>query len=223
MKYIFIMLFVINSYFGSITSKIEPSFVCPAPNGKFQHHICSKYWHCANNIPHEVDCEKSLLWNDTYKVCDWPLNVICPTPITTLPTTTSTTTPPTTTSTTTLPPIISTKETTKQTPSTEELTNTEEVAVSEEETATEELITAESQPTQTTTTTIRTTTLQQENQCSGANHLHKIDDCTKFGWIYKNNSRIISCSRGLAWNHLTKRCDEHSLSQCLSGIYKINY
>jgi hypothetical protein len=73
------------------------------------------------------------------------------------------------------------------------------------------------------TTTTRTTTPQQENQCRGANHLHRVDDCTKFLWIYENNSRIISCSQGLAWNDLTKRCDEHSLFQCLSGIYAINY
>ncbi len=100
---------------------------------------------------------------------DWPQNVICLTP---------TTTPPTTSSTATLPPIISIKETTKQTPSTEELTNTEEITAFEEET-TEESTTADSQSTQTTTTTIRTTKLQQENQCSGANYLRRIDDCTK--------------------------------------------
>ncbi len=163
MKYIFITLFVINSYFGSITSEIESSFVCPEPNGRFQHHICSKYWQCANYIPQEVDCEERLLWNDFLKVCDWSENVICPTPTTTPPTTTSTTTFPTTTFiTTTLLPIITTKETT-----------------------TSESTTAGSQSTQTTTTTIRTTTLQQENQCPGANHFHRIDDCTKFLWKYE--------------------------------------
>jgi hypothetical protein len=52
--------------------------------------------------------------------------------------------------------------------------------------------------------------------------LHRIDDCTKFLWKYKKYSRIISCSQGLAWNHLTKRCDEYSLFLCLSGIYTIN-
>ncbi len=75
MRQIFKTLFVINSYFGGITSVIESSFVCLAPNGKFQHHICSKYWHCVNNIPHKVNCEESLLWNDFYKVCDWPQNL----------------------------------------------------------------------------------------------------------------------------------------------------
>ncbi len=56
----------------------------------------------------------------------------------------------------------------------------EEVVTSEEE-ITEESTTADSQSTQTTTTinTIRTTKLQQENQCSDANYLHRIDDCTK--------------------------------------------
>ncbi len=172
MEQIFITLFVTNSYFWSITSEIESSFVCSATNGKFEHYICSKYWHCANNIPHEVDCEKPLLWNDFYKVCDWSQNVICPTPTTIPPTTTSTTT--------TLPPIISTKETTIQTPPKEELTTTEEITASEEETTTEESTTADSQSTQATTTTICTATPKQENQCSGANHLHRIDDCTKF-------------------------------------------
>ncbi len=185
MNYIFITLFIINSYFGSITTEIEPSFVCPEPNGMFQHYICSKYWRCVNNIASEVDCEEPLLWNDTYKVCDWPRNVICPTPITTLPTTTSTTTLPTTTSTTTLPtttsttslptttsttttlpPIITTKETTKQTISTEKMTTTEE-----------ELITSASQSTQTTTTTIRTTS-QQENHASGIHTFNKRDNVT---------------------------------------------
>ncbi len=194
MNYIFITLFIINSYFGSITTEIEPSFVCPEPNGMFQHYICSKYWRCVNNIASEVDCEEPLLWNDTYKVCDWPRNVICPTPITTLPTTTSTTTLPTTTSTTTLPtttstttlptttsttslptttsttitlpPTITTKETTKQTISTEKMTTTEE-----------ELITSASQSTQTTTTTIRTTS-QQENHASGIHTFNKRDNVT---------------------------------------------
>ncbi len=89
-------------------------------------------------------------------------------------------------STTTLPPIISTKETTKQTISTEELT-TQEITASEEKTTTEESITADSQSTQKNTTTTRTTP-QQENQCSGANHLHRIDDCTKFLWKYENKN-----------------------------------
>ncbi len=75
---------------------------------------------------------------------DWPQNVICLTP---------SITPPNTTSTATLPPIISIKETTKQTPSTEELTTTEEMT-------TEESTTADSQSTQMTTTTIRITTPQ---------------------------------------------------------------
>ncbi len=54
----------------------------------------------------------------------------------------------------------------------------EEVVTSEEE-ITEESTTADSQSTQTTTNTIRTIKLQKENQCSGANYLHRIDDCTK--------------------------------------------
>ncbi len=92
------------------------------------------------------------------------------------------------------------------------------MATSEQET-TEESTTTDSQSTQTTTTTLRTT---PQHQCSCANHLHRVNDCAKFWWKFENNSRIISCSRGLPWNHLTKRCDEHSFFQCLSGIWDVH-
>jgi len=213
MRNIIFLSFLTATSFGFIHNQKESSFVCPRPNGIFVHEDCAKFWLCQNNNAQEIDCPKSLLFNPRYEVCDWYLNVVCNefTPTTPNDTASSTTI---SSATTILTSTLSTTRITQTTESGEIITSSDEVTVPDEVTTPEEL-TTDPLTTQTTQTSPKPTI--PSNQCLGSHNLVGHEDCRKFWWHFEGMSREIDCDPGLAWNDLSKRCDEKSFSNCIDS------
>ncbi|XP_013400006.1 chitinase-3-like protein 1 [Lingula anatina] len=62
----------------NVTSTVTCDIPCLEQDAIYPHPTdCSKYCHCSWGTPYEKTCPPDLLFNDLYKYCDWPENVVC--------------------------------------------------------------------------------------------------------------------------------------------------